>query len=378
MRFGQIWIERHCSFEMPQRFVLAIEPFERRTEITANIGVVRCQLSRRAQRLYRRRVLPEPQQRGATSAVDSWEIRFQCQRPVVTCQRIGMAPQIVEYVAQVGLHRGITWLDSDGRSDRTDRFLRATHSCHCHTHQVQGIAIARIVSQHLSVARDGFGQTTLAVKCIGLDERGIAVRHGVAEYAMFEVLATPALAVYCSYSQVYGINSMLEARKLLTVAGLVIVGTAWSAQPTMAIKSCATVVGNAERLACFDREIAILNAVDIKKDARADAAAAPRLSPEQKLGLPRSTVDKLEAPPEAQQQPQPKIKGLSAHLSSVALNAAGRQVFTLDNGQVWVQTEPNAGFTVHAGDAVQISSGLLGSFFFSAGKHSSTRVARAQ
>jgi len=124
-----------------------------------------------------------------------------------------------------------------------------------------------------------------------------------------------------------------------------------------------------QRLACFDREAAVLSG------AQTTAAAPPKLTPEQKIGLSRAKVDKLEAPPDA--PPEPQIKNFSATIRNVS--GGGRQIFELDNGQVWRQSESKS-FEVHAGDAVRISKGALGSFFMElqANKHVSTRVARVR
>lgn len=94
------------------------------------------------------------------------------------------------------------------------------------------------------------------------------------------------------------------------------------------------------------------------------------------MGLSTEGVRKLEAekgisPPEAK-PPQE----LTAHLTSVSRNSAGRAVFTLDNGQVWQQSETRARFEAHAGDAVKITHGSLGSFWLSTDTHNWTRVER--
>jgi hypothetical protein len=51
-------------------------------------------------------------------------------------------------------------------------------------------------------------------------------------------------------------------------------------------------------------------------------------------------------------------------------------VFTLDNGQVWRQSETRASFEARTGDAVKISRGGMGSFWLSTDTHNWTRVER--
>ena len=94
------------------------------------------------------------------------------------------------------------------------------------------------------------------------------------------------------------------------------------------------------------------------------------------MGLSAEGIRKVEAekginPAEAKPPPE-----LTAHLASVSRNSAGRAVFTLDNGQVWRQSETRASFEARAGDAVKISRGAMGSFWLSTDTHNCTRVER--
>jgi hypothetical protein len=142
-----------------------------------------------------------------------------------------------------------------------------------------------------------------------------------------------------------------------------------AAQPVPpALEACTHISAEGERLACFDREMSALSKV-----ATAGAGATP-LTPEQKLGLSPEGVRKLET---RQGMPADKSRQeLTARLTSVARNPAGREVFTLDNGQVWRQAESRARFEAHAGEAVKITPGALGSFWLSTGTHNWTRVER--
>ena len=69
-------------------------------------------------------------------------------------------------------------------------------------------------------------------------------------------------------------------------------------------------------------------------------------------------------------------KELTAHIASVSRNPAGRSVLTLDNGQVWRQSETRSSFEAHAGEEVKITPGALGSFWLSTNTHNWTRVER--
>jgi len=107
----------------------------------------------------------------------------------------------------------------------------------------------------------------------------------------------------------------------------------------------------------------------------AAAASAPAgLTPEQKLGLSPEGVRKLE---EQHGINSPQVKGLSAHVTGISRNGSGRGVYTLDNGQVWQQSETR-NFEISPGDEVSISSAAFGSFWLATDKHNWTRVQRVR
>ena len=189
-----------------------------------------------------------------------------------------------------------------------------------------------------------------------------------------------------------------------------------------ALKSCARIVEDAARLACFDREVTALSGVSQAPQATSAAPVAPvaeaapvttaaastaaappgavapaateggaatasprrgpdassqpgALSPEQSFGLSLAEIRKLQTP---QGEAAATLKKLTAHVATVYHNAAGRQVFTLDNGQVWRQAETKPDFTAGPGTAVTISTGALGSYWVETGPHNWTRVERVR
>jgi hypothetical protein len=179
---------------------------------------------------------------------------------------------------------------------------------------------------------------------------------------------------------------MRYLHNLAMLAALVAPTWAGSA-PTTDILACMKVGDDTRRLACFDRQAAVLVAAQshpiapAAKPAAVAAAAPPapaKLTPEQKIGLTRDKVDALEAAPGA--PPEPEIKNFTAAIKNISVDARNRQVYELDNGQLWHQSETKPGFTVHPGDPVRISKAALGSFFMElqSNKHLATRVARVR
>jgi hypothetical protein len=176
------------------------------------------------------------------------------------------------------------------------------------------------------------------------------------------------------------------------------------------LHDCMSITSDKQRLACFDREMAKLDSTETKhrapasgdgktnaqastgnptsddgktntqtstgnptSGAKATAPSAASLTPERTFGLSGDQILQLEARQGG--TPPAKLKSLTAQIASVSHNAEGRWVFTLDNGQVWQQTETRS-FEASPGAAVRISSGAMGSFWIETSKHNWTRVER--
>jgi hypothetical protein len=170
------------------------------------------------------------------------------------------------------------------------------------------------------------------------------------------------------------------------IAALVL-GHAWAAAqaaPT-GFESCGPVSDDKERLACFDHELALQKG---RKQTVASATApasagAPvvarstpppaELTPEQAMGLTPAKILQIQGGTSAT-----KLNKLSVKVEGVSTNSTGREVFRLENGQVWSQVEPDSNFQVQPGDTVVLTRGALDSFFMSANSHMNTRVRRAQ
>lgn len=135
-----------------------------------------------------------------------------------------------------------------------------------------------------------------------------------------------------------------------------------------ALTACTQLTADAERLACFDREMAAIR----KSSPQSPATAAP--TAEQEFGLSDKQLLGLEA--RSPQSPAPKT--LRAHIVSVSKSAADRQVFVVDTAQTWQQIELDPDFVVRIGQEVTISKGALGSFWLSTNSHRATRVKRIQ
>lgn len=183
--------------------------------------------------------------------------------------------------------------------------------------------------------------------------------------------------------------------------------TATVSAQTLDFGSCVRIEDLSARLACYDR--AAGRAPSTATPAPAPAAppvslvpppsplpvlpspgarAQPALPPPTLAAppaMPRDPVSEFGAnakgpdPLTAKQtkvEPQ-EVKQIEARVTAVRTRPEGQQVLTLDNGQVWTQTETRRDPHFEVGDVVIIKRGLLGSFLLTLQKGSaSTRVQR--
>ncbi len=139
-----------------------------------------------------------------------------------------------------------------------------------------------------------------------------------------------------------GIASMLPGIALLLSAAM---PAAAAALP--ATHACARIVAPTERLDCYDRAFPPVH--DTQAEAREQARtfglgprhSAGRDQPAAEDGLGRS---------------------MASQVVSVDRNREGERVFTLNNGQVWRQSESSVLGLVRAGDAISIRAGSFGSY----------------
>ena len=146
---------------------------------------------------------------------------------------------------------------------------------------------------------------------------------------------------------------------------------------------CRAITVPADRLACFDRQVAALEVAENARDIRYADRAAVR---EARRGLFGFSLRNLnifgggDEEDEAARAADPDVvEEIDAVLSGAQRNSLGMLVLTLDNGQRWVQTTPGgSGRTPHAGQPVHIRRAALGSFMASVDGRPGVRVRREQ
>jgi hypothetical protein len=133
-----------------------------------------------------------------------------------------------------------------------------------------------------------------------------------------------------------------------------------------ALRKCAAITADDERLACFDAAAKRLEAPT--------PATPPARTPEEQFGAPKAPP-----PPAADKPPEPPpIDRIDATVAAVAKRPNGELVVTLSNGQVWAQVPSGTTFRLNVGDEVSISRGMFGSYILSTEAKRSIKVTRQQ
>ncbi len=134
------------------------------------------------------------------------------------------------------------------------------------------------------------------------------------------------------------------------------------------LQECAKLRSPKDRLACYDREVAVLGGGN-------SAATETPKTLEERFGY-RGEVAKEEAM--RKKSEEPKLEAISSKLARIVRRPQGPSVFTLENGQVWEQRAPDSMFTVDVGDEVTIKAAALGSFLLVSPRGRGTRVSRVR
>ena len=123
---------------------------------------------------------------------------------------------------------------------------------------------------------------------------------------------------------------------------------------------CSKESEQAARLACFDALVTTIPAVDADKFGLT-ADIARKHPPSEADAAVAAAAEKVALP---------------GKIVALRLAPRGEIIFTLDNRQVWMQTEVEPSKRFSLGDAVQIEHGAMGSYWLAADKARKTKVKR--
>jgi len=168
----------------------------------------------------------------------------------------------------------------------------------------------------------------------------------------------------------------ISAPLSLVLAALWIAGSrpipAAETQLPASLRPCMQQLDATQRLQCFDREAAKLAgtpavavvpapapvpAVPPARAAVSPAAptVAPAVTPAPVAGLGAEQVQR-----NTKRDPTAPEENLTATITALRNQTGGAQVISLDNDQVWRQSEAGPGAPLKVGDVVQISRGAMG------------------
>ena len=140
----------------------------------------------------------------------------------------------------------------------------------------------------------------------------------------------------------------MSSRIASTLSGIALLLSAAmpaAAATPAATHACARLVAPTERLACYDRAFPPVH------DAQAEAGEQART-----FGLQPSQQ------PAARAAAAVRAKSMASQIVSVGSDRDGERVFTLDNGQVWRQTESSVLGLARVGDTITIRAASFGSY----------------
>ena len=152
-----------------------------------------------------------------------------------------------------------------------------------------------------------------------------------------------------------------------------------AATPAQAVLACRRIAAAGPRLKCFDRAAArLVTALSAVRSAPAAAPprpqpAAKKLSAVQTFGMSSAALEAHEEAVGALPKP---ISHITATVRRLGAEPDGRWIFTLSNGQSWVQVYANHDLLVNRGDKVTISRQLFGSFWLQLPDDSGCKVER--
>lgn len=113
------------------------------------------------------------------------------------------------------------------------------------------------------------------------------------------------------------------------------------------IRACSAMRNDVERLVCYDNAVAHIES----------GSAAP--SPENMFGASTALAPERKTERETRGE---EIQQLSGTVVSLSRSNSGLITLTLDNEQVWRQTDTDTTLTIETGDSVTISRASLGTF----------------
>lgn len=141
-----------------------------------------------------------------------------------------------------------------------------------------------------------------------------------------------------------------------------------------AVVDCRTLTADADRLACYDRSVAKLDAAETSNDVMVVDRAQVREGRRQLFGLSLPNFAMFRGG-----DTKDEVTEIATVATAVRTDAEGRWLITLEDGAVWRQiSDARYGRPPHAGSKIAIRNAALGSFFLKIDGQTAIRARRVE
>lgn len=141
------------------------------------------------------------------------------------------------------------------------------------------------------------------------------------------------------------------------------------------LTACRAIGAEAERLACYDRQVAALEAAEASREIAVVDRTQIRRARRSLFGLRLPDLG-IFGDDTDQSEDGAAVNEINSTIQSITSGADGRVHYVLAEGGIWAQTEGRRGRPPRAGQAIRIRRGPLGSFMASVEGRPGVRVIR--
>jgi hypothetical protein len=141
------------------------------------------------------------------------------------------------------------------------------------------------------------------------------------------------------------------------------------------VTACRAISGAAERLACFDREVAALEAAAAAQEIAVVDREQVRRTRRSLFGLRLPDLGIFGDDDDGEGEDIAAVREISSTVSSFYTGADGRMHYALADGSVWVQTDGRRQ-RPSRGEPIRIRRGALGSYIANISERAGFRVIR--
>jgi hypothetical protein len=141
------------------------------------------------------------------------------------------------------------------------------------------------------------------------------------------------------------------------------------------LTACRAIGDNAERLACYDRQVAALETAEAAREIAVVDRTQIRRARRSLFGLRLPDLG-IFGDDSDQSEDGAAVNEINSTIQAITSGADGRVHYVLVEGGVWAQTEGRRGRPPRAGQAIRIRRGPLGSFMASVEGRPGVRVIR--